>query len=109
MPAFVYTPLACMSSILMVSAYRLVPVQPLITLWKVDKAEFWILLITAAFFVQYDGAVGLTVGSIISILRQAIKESSHLRVECAVLEPLGWLVITVKDGLTYVNASQFEM
>lgn len=26
MPAFVYTPLACMSSILMVSAYRLVPV-----------------------------------------------------------------------------------
>jgi MFS superfamily sulfate permease-like transporter len=66
------------------------------------------LIITAVFFVQYDGAVGLTVGAIISILRHAIKESSQLRVESEVLDPLGWLVITSKEALTYVNASQFE-
>lgn len=108
MPAFVYTPLACMSSILMVSAYRLVPVKPMISLWQLDRSEFWILIITAVCFVQYDGAVGLTVGAIISILRHAIKESSQLRVESVVLDPLGWLVITSKEALTYVNASQFE-
>lgn len=90
MPAFVYTPLACMSSILMVSAYRLVPVKPMFTLWKLDRSEFWILIITAFFFVQYDGAVGLTVGALISVLRHAIKETSHLRVEGSVLERLGW-------------------
>lgn len=108
MPAFVYTPLACMSSILMVSAYRLVPVKPMITLWKLDRSEFWILIITAVFFVQYDGAVGLIVGAIISLLRHAIKENTQLRVESSVLDALGWLVISCNEALTYVNASQFE-
>merc|ERR1719272_1511857 len=81
----------------------------MIDLWRLDKSEFWILIITAVCFVQYDGAVGLTVGAIISILRHAIKEINHLQVESRILDPLGWCVITVNEAITYVTASQFEV
>lgn len=76
MPAFVYTPMPCIAAILIVSATRLVPFKVMAELIKLDKSEFVILLITTAVCVLIDGAFGLMVGGIISILRTAIKTSN---------------------------------
>ena len=75
MPAFTYVPLPCIAAILIVAATRLIPFGVMADLINYDIAEFIILLVTCAICVLVDGAVGLMVGGIVSILRTAIKTS----------------------------------
>ena len=76
MPAFVYTPMPCIAAILVVSATRLVPFKVMGELIRLDPVEFVILIITTLVCVLVDGALGLMVGGIISILRTAVKTSN---------------------------------
>lgn len=75
MPAFVYIPLPCIAAILIVAATRLIPFKVMKQLWNYDINEFVILLIVTMICVGVDGAIGLMVGGVISILRTAIKTS----------------------------------
>jgi MFS superfamily sulfate permease-like transporter len=75
MPAFVYIPLPCIAAILIVAATRLIPVKVIKQLWAYDMGEFIILLIVSVICVGVDGAIGLMVGAVISILRTAVKTS----------------------------------
>ena len=76
MPAFVYTPMPCIAAILIVSASRLIPFGVMSELLRQDTAEFVILLFTTCVCVLVDGAFGLMVGGVISILRTAIKSQN---------------------------------
>ena len=73
MPAFVYIPLPCIGAILIVAASRLFPYTVMKELWAYDKTEFFILIFTCCICVFEDGAIGLMVGGVVSILRTAIK------------------------------------
>ena len=73
MPAFVYIPLPCIGAILIVAASRLIPFKVMRELYEYDIAEFIILILTTVICVLEDGAIGLMVGAVISILRTAIK------------------------------------
>ena len=75
MPIFTYIPMACIASILMTSACRLVPKTIIAELWNVDRFEFWILIITWIICVFKDGAVGLLIGAFLSFLKQSEKTS----------------------------------
>ena len=76
MPAFVYTPMPCIASILIVSASRLIPFGVMGELLRQDTAEFVILIFTTVICVLVDGAFGLMAGGVISILRTAIKSQT---------------------------------
>lgn len=73
MPAFVYTPLPCIAAILITSACRLFPLSQIKELYALDRAELVNLWIVAFICIFVDGAMGLMLGGIISILRTAIK------------------------------------
>lgn len=73
MPAFVYTPMACIAAILITSSSRLVPISVIKQLWKEDISEFVILFLTALVCVLVDGAAGLIFGAVISLCKTAIK------------------------------------
>ena len=73
MPAYVYMPMSTIAAILIVSASKLIPFEIMTELMIMDPAELVVLLITAFFAVFVDGAVGLCVGGIISILRTSAK------------------------------------
>jgi MFS superfamily sulfate permease-like transporter len=75
MPAFVYVPLPCIAAILITAASGLIPLGVMADLINYDIAEFVILIITCCICVLVDGAVGLMVGGVVSILRTAIKTS----------------------------------
>lgn len=78
MPAFVYTPMPCIAAILIVSASRLIPFKIMAELIRCDPPEFIILIFTTALCVFIDGAFGLMVGGVISILRTAIKSQNSI-------------------------------
>ena len=67
----------CIASILMVSAFRLIPITVMKELWRVDKAEFVILIVTMLICVFMDGALGLMIGGAIAIMRNA-KETGQI-------------------------------
>ena len=69
LPSFTYIPMPCVASILMVSAFRLIPLTIMKELWKINKAELVILIFTMIICVFKDGALGLMIGGAISILR----------------------------------------
>ena len=106
MPAFVFTPMPCVAAILITSACRLVPIAVIKELWVIDKAEFVILFITAGVCVFKDGATGLMVGAIISILRTAIKSQSADTVD--EMESSGIHHITVRGQVSYISALKVE-
>lgn len=107
MPAFVYMPLPGIAAILIVSATRLVPLGVLSQLWAVDMAEFVILLITTAICVLVDGAIGLMVGGVISILRNAIKTSQAQSVTSSTEDDC--LVLYVSGQASYITAIHIEI
>ena len=95
LPVFSFIPMSCIAALLVVSSMRLVPKTVMIQLWKLDKAEFCILLITTAFCVLMDGALGLLIGCMVCLLRNAVamrnKEGKGGR---------------VKEGLVKVTSSE---
>jgi len=71
-PYFAYIPMCIIASMLITSAFRLLPIDVMKYMWKHDKAEFFILLITGIICIFVDGAMGLMAGSFISLLRHAV-------------------------------------
>lgn len=106
LPLFTYIPMPCIASILMVSACRLIPIGVMKELWKVDKAELLILLVTAFICVFMDGALGLMIGGAIALLRNA-RTTGGTNIVDVNLEDQA-LVISINGAFTYVNAAQAE-
>ena len=106
MPLFVYIPLPCIAAILITSACRLFPYNFMKELWRLDIAEFVNLLITAFVCIFVDGAFGLMVGGVFSILRTAIKSQKAQHVTTSVQD--GILVCSVQGQVSYINAAQVE-
>jgi len=75
MPVFSYIPMACIASILITSSCRLVPKKIIAQYWNLDKANFGILLLTTASCVFIDGAMGLLIGAMVALLRNAIQSN----------------------------------
>lgn len=73
---FAYIPTPCIAAILVVSAIRMSPISGIKFLWAKDKENFCVLFITYFVCLFVDGAVGLIVGIVISLLRNADKVSS---------------------------------
>lgn len=108
MPAFVYVPLPCIAAILITAASGLIPFGVMADLINYDIAEFLILIVTCGICVLVDGAVGLMVGGVVSILRTAIKTSMS---ECCStrMSDEGTVLICQYTGqISYVNAMVAE-
>jgi MFS superfamily sulfate permease-like transporter len=108
MPAFVYVPLPCIAAILIVAATRLIPFGVMTDLINYDLAEFLILILTCAICVLIDGAVGLMIGGVVSILRTSNKTSLSPCVETRMSDEGTVLIVSFHGQLSYVNALQAE-
>jgi SulP family sulfate permease len=71
LPMFTYIPLPVIASILMTSAFRLVPFKIMSKLYAEDFPELCILLFTTAVCIFSDGALGLLAGSFVALMRNA--------------------------------------
>lgn len=71
-PYFAYIPMSIIASMLITSAFRLLPIDIMKYMWKHDKAEFFILVMTGVICIFIDGAMGLMAGCFIALLRHAV-------------------------------------
>jgi len=108
MPAFVFVPLPCIAAILIVAASRLIPFAVMSDLLNYDIAEFVILIVTCLICVFVDGAVGLMVGGVVSILRTAIKTSQSECCQTRMSDEGTVLIVSYSGQISYVNALQAE-
>jgi len=111
LPVFTYVPMPVIASILLTSAFRLMPLKVMWHLIAIDISEFIILLFTTFVCVFVDGAIGLIAGSFICLLRNAVKSSkTQYKHEVEVdLNSTQLLVISFFDNLTFINAGEIEV
>ena len=104
-PYFAYIPMSIIASMLITSAFRLLPVDVMKTMWKHDKAEFFILVLTALVCIFVDGAMGLMAGSFISLLRHAVNSGEA---EIDISENEGSELKITPDGpINFINTIDF--
>lgn len=105
MPYFAYIPMHCIAAILVTSSCRLVPLKPLAAYWRLDMGNFFILLFTCAACVLIDGAMGLLMGAMICLLRNAVqsREGTVITGEHGVA-----MTITVEGCFTYITSYDIE-
>lgn len=104
-PYFAYIPMSIIASMLITSAFRLLPIDVMKTMWKHDKAEFFILVITALICIFVDGAMGLMAGSFISLLRHAVNSGEA---EIDISENEGSELKITPDGpINFINTIDF--
>jgi len=108
MPAFVYIPLPCIAAILIVAATRLIPFKVIKQLWNYDMNELIILLVVTIICVGVDGAIGLMVGGVISLLRTAIKTSKSPAIQARTSDDGEVLILSFTGQVSYINALQAE-
>jgi len=103
-PYFAYIPMAIIASMLITSAFRLLPIDIMKYMWKHDKAEFFILIITGIICIFVDGAMGLMAGSFISLLRHAVNSgTAEIKFEDDSQE----LVIRPDGEINFINTIDF--
>jgi MFS superfamily sulfate permease-like transporter len=68
---FTYIPMPVIASILINSAFRLIPTHLMLQLFKEDKSELVVLIITTMICIFGDGALGLIAGGFIALMRNA--------------------------------------
>lgn len=73
MPVFAYMPMPAIAAILITSSCRLVPKKIMAQYWALDKTNLFILIATAAACIFIDGAMGLLIGAMICLLRNAVQ------------------------------------
>ena len=73
MPVFSYIPMAAIAAILITSSCRLVPMRIISAYWTLDKPNLFIMLMTTGACVFYDGALGLAIGAMVCLLRNAVQ------------------------------------
>ena len=74
-PLFYYLPLALLASIIMVAVFGLIDINYPVELWKVDKTEFALLLITFLITLTVGIKEGILVGVFLSLLVTVYKIS----------------------------------
>ena len=72
MPVFSYIPMAAIAAILITSSCRLVPMKVIGAYWTLDKGSLAILLFTTIVCIFLDGAIGLALGAMVCLLRNAV-------------------------------------
>jgi len=104
-PFFAYIPMCIIASMLITSAFRLLPIDIMKSMWKHDKAEFFILVITGVICIFVDGAMGLMAGSFISLLRHAVNSGTA---EIDISENEGSELKITPDGeINFINTIDF--
>jgi len=73
MPVFAYIPMHAIAAILATSSCRLVPMKIMAQYWTLDKTNLFILIVTCASCVFIDGAMGLLIGAMVCLLRNAVQ------------------------------------
>jgi len=73
MPVFAYIPMAAIAAILITSSCRLIPKKIMAQYWTLDKANLGILIFTCAACIFIDGAMGLLIGAMVCLLRNAVQ------------------------------------
>jgi SulP family sulfate permease len=71
LPGFTYIPMPVISSILMTSAFRLIPFKVMKQLINEDMPDFGILIFTFCVCIFMDGALGLLAGGFMALMRNA--------------------------------------
>jgi MFS superfamily sulfate permease-like transporter len=80
-----------------------------------DKIDFVTLLVTTAVCVLEDGALGLLIGAVVSLLRNAVKTaegdvvitSESIDTDQAQGEPI--LIAKIFNEISYIKANHIEM
>ena len=106
MKVFTQIPMAVIAAILITSSIRLCPFTFIGQLWREDKIELLILLITTSTCVLVDGAMGLMLGCFVSLLRNA---ASTNQIDLKFFKDIrGTLDVKCNGTLTFVNCLDFE-
>lgn len=110
MPVFSYIPMGAIAAILITSSCRLVPMKVMAAYWNLDRVNFWILLLTTAACVFIDGAIGLALGAMICLLRNAVQsEEGQLEfVDEAYGDKILNTAIGIQGPMTYITAYHIE-
>lgn len=102
--------MAAIASILITSSCRLVPMKIISQYWTLDKANLGMLLLTTAACVFIDGAIGLLIGAMACLLRNAI-QSNEGQIEFHHQDLEGTIVNTavgVQGPWTYITTYHIE-
>ncbi|MFF4956271.1 SulP family inorganic anion transporter [Streptomyces sp. NPDC001222] len=78
--ALAYIPIPALAGVLVYSGAKLVPVRPLVALWREHRGEALILLVTAVSIVAISMFEGVLIGLALAVLKTAW-EASHVRLE----------------------------
>lgn len=103
-PYFSYIPMAIIASMLITSACRLIPFDIMASMWKHDKAEFFILWFTGIVCIFVDGAMGLMAGCFISLLRHAVNSGLA---EIDIKDSANELRIVPDGPINFINTIDF--
>lgn len=97
-PLFYYLPNAVLAAIILVAIFSLIDIKYPIYLWKVNKTEFFLLLVTVLVTINFSMVPGIVTGMILSLLIMVYK-ASHPHI--AKLE-------RVNDSSVYRNVNRFS-
>lgn len=100
LPGFTYIPMPVIASILMVSAFRLIPFKVMGNLLRQDPSDFFLLIFTWIVCIFVDGAVGLMAGGVIALLKFA-----SLNLISQVYSDLddNYKILRLEGNLNYIN------
>ena len=106
LPGFSFIPMPVISSILMTSAFRLIPFKVMKQLINEDMPDFGILIFTFCVCIFMDGALGLLAGGFLALMRNAANNNTgYLSFE----RDGDVMVATVTGQLSYINGLDVEV
>ena len=108
LPMFTYIPMPVIASILMTSAFRLVPLKIMTQLAKEDTPELFILIFTTTICVFGDGALGLLSGSFVALMRNAAS-NNYGYLSFSTKSDTFTLQVDITGQLSFVNALDIEI
>lgn len=80
-PYFYYLPKAVLAAIIIVSVIKLVNYKEAIRLWKLNKTDFWMLIVTFIVTVSWGIKEGITIGVVLSLIMLIYRTSKpHIAV-----------------------------
>ena len=105
MPYFSYIPMSVVASILITSACRLVPKKFIYQTFQADKSECFICILTTFACVCIDGAIGLLIGCLLSLMKTAVRtENPNYKIDTED----GITTFKVVGGLNFINSMKLE-
>lgn len=108
MPLFQFMPMPTIAAVLVVAAARMLPWGYLAELWRHDRADFYLCMLTATLAVSSDMIVGLLVGTVVALLRNAAQtaRAPNTVQHATGASKAGTAVLAVSGAVTYVNARE---